>query len=98
MNSPDAVSRITAHERSLIGSVVEGRVLAVFRWGVIVDLGLSHVGLIDALYIDDGDNYAVGEIVSGYLTEFNTRMEKFWIRPIGQVPISERYGPGSRGE
>ncbi|TCC36935.1 hypothetical protein [Kribbella sindirgiensis] len=84
------------HERSLMGSIVEGRVLAVFRWGVIVDLGLSHVGLIDALYIDDGDMYVVGGVARGYLTEFNPGMEKFWIRPLGKTPIKERYGRGGQ--
>lgn len=64
--------------------------IAVFRWGVIVDLGLSHVGLIDALYIDDGDGYRVGDVISGYLTTFDERMEKFWLRPPGQVSVTER--------
>lgn len=83
-------AKINVEEQALLGSLVEGKVIAVFRWGVIVDLELSHVGLIDALYIDDGDNYAVGDIVSGYLTDFNEQMEKFWLRPPGQTAISER--------
>lgn len=86
----DAMSKISADERALLGTLVEGRVIAVFRWGIIVDLGLSHVGLIDALYIDDDDNYAVDDVVTGYLSSFNELMEKFWLRPPGQVPIDER--------
>ncbi|WP_141854424.1 hypothetical protein [Kribbella jejuensis] len=66
-------------------------VIAAFRWGIIVDLKLSHVGFIDALYIEDGDDYVVGDTVRGHLTEFNPDMEKFWIRPPGQVPIADRY-------
>ena len=50
-------------EMRLVGSVVEGETTAVFPWGVIVDLGLSRDGLIDVLYIDDDDNYQVGDRV-----------------------------------
>jgi hypothetical protein len=82
--------RIGDEERELLGALVDGTVLAVFRWGVIVDLSLSHVGLIDALYVDDDDHYEVGDRVSGYLTHYDERMEKFWLRPPGQTPISER--------
>ncbi|MFL6073302.1 MAG: hypothetical protein ACJ73S_07910 [Mycobacteriales bacterium] len=82
--------KIGDSEFALLGSLVEGSVLAVFRWGVIVDLGLSHVGLIDALYVDDDDNYQVGDRISAYLTHFDDRMEKFWLRPPGQIPVSER--------
>jgi ribosomal protein S1 len=88
--SQDGEPMIEPEEAALLGSLVEGRVVAVFRWGVIVDLGLSHVGLIDALYIDDHDTYREGDIVSAYLTSFDERMEKFWLRPPGQVPVSER--------
>ena len=84
------MSKISADERALLGSLVEGRVIAVFRWGVIVDLGLSHVGLIDALYIDDDDKHTVDDVVTGYLGVFDENMEKFWLRPPGQVPIAER--------
>jgi hypothetical protein len=77
-------------ESRLLGTLVEGTVIAVFRWGVILDLGLSHVGLIDALYIDDDDRYAVGDTVTGYLSSFNEGMSKFWVRPPGQKPIEER--------
>ena len=81
---------ISEEERGLLGALVEGTVLAVFRWGVIVDLNMSHVGLIDALYVDDDDYYEVGDRVSGYLTHFDERMEKFWLRPPGQISVSER--------
>ncbi|WP_018653728.1 hypothetical protein [Actinomadura flavalba] len=88
--SADEGAKITRKESALLGTLVEGTVLAVFRWGVIVDLNLSHVGLIDALYVDDGDVYEVGGLVTAYLTHFDEHMEKFWLRPPGQTPVSER--------
>lgn len=77
-------------ELGLVGSIVEGEAVAVFRWGVIVDAGLSRVGLIDVLYIDDDDNYQVGDRVSCYLDCFDERKNKFILRPPGQVPLAER--------
>jgi ribosomal protein S1 len=77
-------------EMRLVGSVVEGEATAVFRWGVIVDLGLSRDGLIDVLYIDDDDNYQVGDRVSCYLDDFDEMKNKFILRPPGQVPLAER--------
>ncbi|MFF4258544.1 hypothetical protein ACFY1L_45895 [Streptomyces sp. NPDC001663] len=74
----------------LMGHLVEGEAVAVFRWGVIVDLGLSYVGLIDVLYIEDDDNYQVGDRVSCYLDAFDERKRKFILRPPGQVPLAER--------
>lgn len=82
--------KLSSDEQRLIGEMVDGEIEAVFRWGVIVDLGLSHVGLIDALYVDDGDNYRVGDRVSGYLDCFDEQKEKFILRPPGQVPLAER--------
>ena len=87
---PGWQSAITEAEVALIDTLVEGTVVAVFRWGVIVNLKLSHVGLIDVLYIDDDDHYEEGDQVTAYLSSFNERMGKFWLRPPGQVPISER--------
>ncbi|MBO1415404.1 hypothetical protein [Streptomyces sp. FH025] len=84
--------QLSAHEQSLIGEMVDGEVEAVFRWGIIVDLGLSRVGLIDALYIDDEDSYEVGERVSCYLDCFDERKAKFILRPPGQIPLAERLG------
>ncbi|MEV6867419.1 S1 RNA-binding domain-containing protein [Streptosporangium subroseum] len=81
---------LSEHERDLITNLVEGRVEAVFRWGVIVDLGLSRVGLIDALYIDDHDNYSVGDTVAAYLDAFDEQKQKFILRPPDQEPLSER--------
>jgi ribosomal protein S1 len=89
MNDDDNM-QVSDVERALIGSLVEGTVAAVFRWGVVVELGLSHVGFIDALYVDDGDRYEVGDKVSAYLTRFDARQNKFWLRPPGQTPVSER--------
>lgn len=86
----DVAKTITGAERALLGTLVEGTVVAVFQWGVIVDLGLSHVGFIDPLYIDDCDHYEKGDRVSAFLSTFDERMERFWLRPPGQVPVSER--------
>lgn len=78
------------HERGLIGRIVEGRVEAVFRWGVIVDLELSRVALIDALYVDDGDKYYVGQKISGYLDCFDAKKNEFILRPLSQIPLADR--------
>lgn len=81
---------MTHGESRLLGTLVEGQVVRVFYWGVWLDLGLSHIGFIDALYIDDGDHYAVGDTVTGYLSSFDEKTGKFWVRPPGQKPIAER--------
>ncbi|MEU6981294.1 MULTISPECIES: hypothetical protein [unclassified Streptomyces] len=90
---------ISESERKLIGSVTEGVIEAVFRWGVIVDLGLSRVGLIDALYIDEASHYLPGELVRCHLDDFDEMKGKFILRPMGQIPLMERlrdagYRPG----
>ncbi|WP_327695660.1 S1 RNA-binding domain-containing protein [Streptomyces sp. NBC_00459] len=77
-------------EMGLMGTLVEGEATAVFRWGVIVDLGLPWDGLIDVLYIEDDDNYQVGDRVSCYLDDFDEMKRKFILRPPGQVPVAER--------
>lgn len=82
--------QLSAQESSLLGQLIKGRVEAVFRWGVIVDAGLSRVGLIDALYIDDEDRYEVGQSVMCYLDCFDEQKDKFILRPPQQVPLSER--------
>ncbi|WP_055524436.1 hypothetical protein [Streptomyces graminilatus] len=81
---------VTEAETGLMGSIVEGEAIAVFRWGVIVDLGLSWVAILDVLYIEDGDSYQVGDRVSCYLDCFDEQKRKFILRPPGQVPIAER--------
>jgi ribosomal protein S1 len=81
---------ITPEERALIGTLVTGTVEAVFRWGVIVNLGLTHPGYIDPLYIEDTDRYVVGQVVEAYLSSFNASQRKFWLRPPGQIPVAER--------
>ena len=81
---------VTEAEMGLVGSIVEGDAIDVFRWGVIVDLGLSRDGLIDVLYIDDGDKYQVGGRVSCYLDAFDEMKNKFILRPPGQIPLAER--------
>lgn len=82
--------QLSPHEQGIMGKIVTGEIEAVFRWGVIVDLGLSRVGLIDALYVDDGDDYKIGDQVSGYLDCFDEQKDKFILRPPGQVPLAER--------
>ncbi|WP_406270833.1 hypothetical protein OH799_29540 [Nocardia sp. NBC_00881] len=88
--SEDKQIGISEAEQVLLGTLVEGTVEAVFRWGVIVDLGLSHVGFIDPLYIDDSERHEAGQRVRLYLTTFDEQQQKFWLRPAGQVPIAER--------
>lgn len=78
------------HEEALVGSLIEGTVEAVFRWGIIVDLGLSRVGLIDALYIDDDDSYEIGDQITGYLDSYDELKEKFIIRPPKQESLTDR--------
>ena len=82
--------QISEHESSLLGEVVSGRVEAVFHWGVIVDLGLSCVGLIDILYIDDDDAYQVGATAGGYLDCLDEQKNKFILRPVGQTSLADR--------
>ncbi len=82
--------RTSEHEQNLIGTIVEGTVVAVFRWGIIVDLRLSRIGLIDALYIDDQDNYRIDDRVGCYLDCFDERKDKYILRPPGQTPLVER--------
>lgn len=81
---------LSAGERALIGQVVTGDILAVFRWGLIVDLGLSRVGLVDVLYIDGDEGYAIGGRVSGHLDLFDEKKDKFILRPVGQISLIER--------
>ncbi|MFB7539370.1 hypothetical protein ACFC0N_05705 [Streptomyces zaomyceticus] len=81
---------LNAEERDLIGQVVSGEILAIFRWGLIVDLGLSRVGLVDVLYIDGDEGYVTGGRVSGYLDVFDEQKEKFILRPVGQTSLAER--------
>jgi hypothetical protein len=76
-------------DRALIGTLMQGTVLRVFPWGIVVDLGLGRVGLIDVLYIDDDDEYAVGQAVSGYLTDINDKLEHR-LRPPHQTPVIDR--------
>ncbi|MFF3334715.1 hypothetical protein ACFYWX_35120 [Streptomyces sp. NPDC002888] len=83
-------AEVSEAETGLVGSIVEGEATAVFRWGVIVDLGLSRDGLIDVLYIDDDDNYEVGDRVSCCLDGFDEMKNKFILRPPGQLPLAER--------
>ena len=75
---------------SIVGTTVEAQVVAVFHWGIILDLGVSKVGLIDALYIDDGDEYVVGESVTVVIDEFDEMKDKFIARPPVQIPLVDR--------
>ena len=77
-------------ESERIGQIARGRVVAVFRWGVILDLNLSRLGLIDALYVDDGDVYTEGQCVEVFLDSFDDRKDRFIARPPSQTPLVER--------
>lgn len=81
---------IAEHERELIGEIVRGRVEAVFRWGVIVDLEMSHPGLIDALYIDNDDIYSAGDEVEAFLECFDEKKQEFILRPPHQQSLADR--------
>jgi predicted RNA-binding protein with RPS1 domain len=81
---------MTEAERALIGTMVDGTIKVVHRWGVFVDLGLSHLGFIDPLYIEDDDHYQVGAQVSAELSNYDDQREIFWLLPPGQVPVAER--------
>lgn len=73
-----------------IGGRVNAKVVAVFRWGVILDAQLSRPALIDALYIDDDDHYDVGDVVEVYLDTFDVQKDKFIARPPHQIPLLDR--------
>ncbi|MEU7907991.1 S1 RNA-binding domain-containing protein [Actinoplanes sp. NPDC049118] len=75
--------------QALIGTLMQGTVTAVFPWGIVVDLGDSRVGLIDVLYVDDDDDYQVGQQISAYLTDINEKAE-YRLRPPQQVPVVDR--------
>jgi ribosomal protein S1 len=87
----DDLSELPEAERALIGTIVHGRVVDVQRWGVLVDVNLSQLGFIDPLYIDDDCHYEAGQDVEAYLSSYQARTRKYWLRPLGQVPIAERY-------
>jgi ribosomal protein S1 len=76
---------------ALVGSLVEGTVEAVFRWGIIVDLGFPSRGFIDPLYIDDDDPYEVGQRVRAYVVSVDADAQrKLRLRPPGQTPVADR--------
>ncbi|GGS63864.1 hypothetical protein AB0E75_24900 [Streptomyces griseoviridis] len=81
---------LTDAEKAVVGQTVEGAVEAVFRWGAIINLGLPHVGFVDALYIDDSDQYEVGRTLQVHVSSFDVRQNKFWLRPPGQTPVVDR--------
>ncbi|WP_162907226.1 hypothetical protein [Allorhizocola rhizosphaerae] len=81
---------IEQREREMIGGLVRGRVEAVFRWGVIVDLGMSRPGLIDALYVENDDRYEAGDVVEAHLECFDEMKQEFILRPPSQTSIGDR--------
>lgn len=87
----DDLSEVPGSERAVIGKVVRGRVIDVQRWGVLVDVKLSQLGFIDPLYIDDDCRYEIGQEVEACVSSYQARTHRYWLRPLGQVPISERY-------
>lgn len=62
----------------------------MFTWGVIVDIGLSCLALIDALYVDDGDVYIVGDEIQAHLDHFDEMKREFLLRPEGQERVADR--------
>ena len=77
----------------VFGKLVTGKIEAVFGWGVIVDLNMMKLGLIDSLYIDDDDHYTEGDPVTCVLDGFDVVKNKFILRPPAQIPLMERlYG------
>ena len=74
----------------LFGRLVRGKIEAVFRWGIIVELDWEHKGLIDALYVNDEDVYIVGRTVEAVLDGFDERKQKYILRPPHQTPLAER--------
>lgn len=88
---PSRRRQAPSEEQALVGTLMRGAVTAVFPWGVVVDLGDSRAGLIDVLYVDDDDDYQVGQPVSAYLTCINEKLE-YRLRPPGQVPVIDRLG------
>lgn len=73
-----------------IGRSAEGTVIAVFRWGIILEVGLSRVGLIDALYLDGSHEYVVGHVVTVIIDHFDEVKDKFLARPPSQIRIRDR--------
>ncbi|MEU3625875.1 hypothetical protein [Amycolatopsis coloradensis] len=81
---------LTDFEIRQLGRLVDAKVAAVFRWGVIVDINLSRPGLIDALYVDDSDSYVVDDVVRVYLDSYDRQKDKIIARPPHQVPLLDR--------
>ncbi|BDU09238.1 hypothetical protein [Nocardia cyriacigeorgica] len=73
-----------------VDTAAEGVVVAVFSWGIVVDLGLPHPGFIDPLYIDDGDSYEAGDSVSGTILAYIPESRQFRLLPVGKVPVADR--------
>lgn len=77
--------------QAMIGAEVHGIVVAMHRWGVQVDLSLPGKGFIDPLYIDDSDDYRVGQTVTAIVSSCQERNHVYRLRPLMQTPPTERY-------
>lgn len=86
MNAIDCGSPDAEH----IGQLVSGRVVAVFQFGVVLDVSLSRLGFIDVVYIDDSDTYSVGDVVDVYLDTIDERKGYFIARPPHQKSVADR--------
>lgn len=75
--------------QGLIGELVSGTVKAVLPHGVFVDLGLDHIGHIDPMYIEDLDNYQIGDRVRVHLEGFTEHNEEYRLRPPGKPTMAE---------
>lgn len=72
------------------GTPVQGTIIRVERFGMLVDIGLEMPGFVDPVYIDDTDSYAAGQTISAYVLFFDERKRQHILRPVGQIPLPER--------
>lgn len=72
----------------LIGTLVDGQVVAVRPWGVVVEFGVSILGLIDRGLVDEGEVYEIGQSVRCVVEQFERR--RWYLRPEGKPSADER--------
>ena len=78
----------SAFRQDLMGALVAGTVAAVYKFGVLVDLGLDYVGFIDPVFIGD-DVYEEGERVEAYVVGFRAENRQYELRPKGVISLPE---------
>jgi ribosomal protein S1 len=71
-----------------MGALVVGTVAAVYRFGVLVDLGLDHMGFIDPIFIGD-DVYEEGDHIEAYVVGFRAENRQYELRPKGMMSLPE---------